>query len=73
MSQQRDLTEFIVSCIIGRLEYGQRQRTVTNAFGVAGSVIEDCGIHSRKQSIFYISQDKIIHVLSPQIVTDISC
>ncbi|GFV91135.1 transposable element Tcb2 transposase [Trichonephila clavipes] len=39
MSQQRDLPEYMAWRVIGKLESGQTQRSVTDAVGVARSVV----------------------------------
>ncbi|GFX88730.1 transposable element Tcb2 transposase [Trichonephila clavipes] len=42
MSQQRDLPESMAWRVIGKLESGQTQRSVTDAVGVARSVVAGC-------------------------------
>ncbi|GFV27532.1 SWIM-type domain-containing protein [Trichonephila clavipes] len=35
--------------------------------------LHGCGIYSKKQGMFNVSQDKVVHVLPQKIMTDISC
>ncbi|GFW20229.1 hypothetical protein TNCV_1855531 [Trichonephila clavipes] len=69
---QRNLLEFMVCCIIGRMESGQTQRTVMNVVRVPRRVTADCGMDSEKQGMFDVGQDKVVHQLPQQIMTYIS-
>ncbi|GFU23571.1 zinc finger protein 341 [Trichonephila clavipes] len=69
---QQECEDFMAWCI-RRLEPGETQRAVTSVVGVATSIIKDCGIDSKKQGMFNIGQDKVVHMLPQQIMIDISC
>ncbi|XP_071041866.1 flavin-containing monooxygenase 5-like [Parasteatoda tepidariorum] len=62
MSRQSDISEFIAKRIIGRLEYGQMQRSIADAVEVAGCVIAK--LESILRNRVYLSTRTGAHVLS---------
>ncbi|GFX40063.1 hypothetical protein TNCV_2100661 [Trichonephila clavipes] len=53
------------------VNFWQTQRTIADAVEVAINITENGGIYSNKQGLFDVGQDKVIHGLPLQIMTDI--
>ncbi|GFX47460.1 hypothetical protein TNCV_618191 [Trichonephila clavipes] len=72
MSQKRDLPESMAWRVIGRLESGQTQRSVSDAVGVTRSVVARLwNRFHKKQEMLDVDQGQVGHAPLHQLMTGI--